>query len=79
MIGNAPHLCVSMIGNAPHLYVSTVGNAPHLFVSTIGNDPHLSVSTIGNLEGQWAMQGKPLTDLSVEQVVDCDGTQDQKE
>ncbi|XP_013393976.1 cathepsin L1 [Lingula anatina] len=33
-------------------------------------------STIENLEGQWAMKGKPLTSLSVEQVVDCDGTGD---
>ncbi|CAH1774055.1 unnamed protein product [Owenia fusiformis] len=33
-------------------------------------------STIGNLEGQWAMQGKPLTNLSVEQVVDCDSMKD---
>lgn len=33
-------------------------------------------STIGNLEGQWAMQGKPLTNLSVEQVVDCDSNKD---
>ena len=79
MIGSAPHLCVSTVGNDLHLSVSTIGNDTHLSVSTIGNDPHLSVSTIGNLEGQWAMQGKPLTDLSVEQVVDCDGTQDQKE
>ncbi|KAK7480078.1 hypothetical protein BaRGS_00028715 [Batillaria attramentaria] len=36
-------------------------------------------STIGNIEGQWAMQGKPLTNLSVEQVVDCDGTKDPAE
>ncbi|XP_041378521.1 cathepsin L-like [Gigantopelta aegis] len=33
-------------------------------------------STIGNIEGQWAMQGNILTDLSVEQVVDCDSTKD---
>lgn len=33
-------------------------------------------STIGNVEGQWAMQGKPLSNFSVEQVVDCDSTTD---
>ncbi|KAK7094097.1 cathepsin L-like [Littorina saxatilis] len=36
-------------------------------------------STIANIEGQWAMQGKTLTDLSVEQVVDCDGSKDEKD
>ncbi|XP_046579771.1 cysteine proteinase 1-like [Haliotis rubra] len=33
-------------------------------------------STVGNIEGQWVMQGKPLTNLSVEQLVECDGTMD---
>ncbi|ESO96545.1 hypothetical protein LOTGIDRAFT_159961 [Lottia gigantea] len=33
-------------------------------------------STVGNIEGQWAMQGHPLSNFSVEQVVDCDGTED---
>ncbi|KAK3586760.1 hypothetical protein CHS0354_023488 [Potamilus streckersoni] len=33
-------------------------------------------STIGNIEGQWAMMGKKLTNFSVEQIVDCDGTED---
>lgn len=33
-------------------------------------------STVENIEGQWAMAGKPLTNLSVEQVVDCDGMED---
>ncbi|XP_076472387.1 cathepsin L-like [Babylonia areolata] len=36
-------------------------------------------STIGNVEGQWSLQNQPLTNLSVEQVTDCDGTQDQKQ
>ncbi|XP_071110333.1 cysteine proteinase 1-like [Haliotis cracherodii] len=36
-------------------------------------------STVGNIEGQWAMQGKPLTNLSVEQIVDCDGTMDKEQ
>lgn len=35
-------------------------------------------SAIENIEGQWQLSGKPLTNLSVEQVVECDGTQDQK-
>lgn len=35
-------------------------------------------STVENIEGQWAMSGKPLTNLSVEQVVDCDGMEDVK-
>lgn len=33
-------------------------------------------SAIGNIEGQWAMMGKPLTNFSVEQIVDCDGMED---
>nr|XP_039273983.1 procathepsin L-like [Styela clava] len=33
-------------------------------------------SAVQNIEGQWAKLGKPLTELSVEQVVDCDGTKD---
>lgn len=35
-------------------------------------------STVENIEGQWAISGKPLTNLSVEQVVDCDGMEDVK-
>lgn len=34
------------------------------------------ISAIGNIEGQWAMMGKPLTNFSVEQIVDCDGMED---
>ncbi|VDI55912.1 Hypothetical predicted protein, partial [Mytilus galloprovincialis] len=33
-------------------------------------------STIENIEGQWALSGQPLVNLSVEQVVDCDGFED---
>lgn len=33
-------------------------------------------STVGNIEGQWALAGHNLTSLSVEQIVDCDGSQD---
>jgi len=33
-------------------------------------------STIGNIEGQWALSGKGLTDLSPEFLVDCDGSHD---
>jgi cathepsin F len=33
-------------------------------------------STIGNVEGQWALSGRPLIDLSPEYLVDCDGTSD---
>ncbi|XP_063408693.1 cathepsin L-like [Mytilus trossulus] len=33
-------------------------------------------STIENVEGQWALSGQPLLNLSVEQVVDCDGFED---
>ncbi|CAH1788082.1 unnamed protein product [Owenia fusiformis] len=33
-------------------------------------------STVGNLEGIWALAGHTLTNLSVEQIVDCDGTKD---
>lgn len=36
-------------------------------------------STVENIEGQWQLSGKPLTNLSVEQVVECDGTQDPKD
>ncbi|CAM4941161.1 unnamed protein product [Rotaria socialis] len=32
-------------------------------------------STVQNVEGQWALKSKLLTNLSVEQVVDCDGMQ----
>lgn len=35
-------------------------------------------STIGNIEGQWALSGKDLIDLSPEFLVDCDGTHDDK-
>lgn len=35
-------------------------------------------SAIGNIEGQWQLSGKPLTNLSVEQVVECDGMEDVK-
>lgn len=35
-------------------------------------------STIGNIEGQWALSGKDLIDLSAEFLVDCDGTHDDK-
>ncbi|XP_050405058.1 cathepsin L [Patella vulgata] len=35
-------------------------------------------STVGNIESQWALQGKSLSNFSVEQVVDCDGTEDVK-
>ena len=34
-------------------------------------------STIGNIEGQWALSGHQLTDLSTEFLVDCDGTSDE--
>jgi len=30
-------------------------------------------STVGNVEGQWALAGNKLTQLSVEQIVECDG------
>lgn len=33
-------------------------------------------STIGNIEGQWALNGRPLISLSTEQLVDCDATFD---
>ncbi|XP_048752237.1 cysteine proteinase 1-like [Ostrea edulis] len=33
-------------------------------------------SAIGNIEGLWAVMGKPLTNFSVEQIVDCDGMED---
>lgn len=32
-------------------------------------------STVQNVEGQWALKSQALTNLSVEQVVDCDGMQ----
>jgi len=32
-------------------------------------------STVQNVEGQWALKSKTLTNLSVEQIVDCDGMQ----
>lgn len=32
-------------------------------------------STTQNVEGQWALKTKALTNLSVEQIVDCDGMQ----
>ena len=34
-------------------------------------------STIGNVEGQWALSGHSLTDLSTEFLVDCDGSSDE--
>ena len=36
-------------------------------------------SAIGNIEGQWQRSGKPLSNFSVEQVVECDGMQDPKQ
>ena len=33
-------------------------------------------SAVQNLEGQYFLKGNPLTNLSVEQVVDCDGFQE---
>jgi hypothetical protein len=30
---------------------------------------------VQNVEGQWFMKNKILTNLSVEQIVDCDGMQ----
>jgi cathepsin F len=33
-------------------------------------------SATQNIEGQFKLKGNPLTNLSVEQIVDCDGTQD---
>jgi len=33
-------------------------------------------STVGNIEGQWALGGHDLVDLSAEFLVDCDGTHD---
>lgn len=33
-------------------------------------------STVENIEGQWIQLGQPMTNLSVEQVVECDGTAD---
>lgn len=33
-------------------------------------------STVQNVEGQWALKTNKLTNLSVEQVVDCDGSQE---
>ncbi|KAL4221231.1 hypothetical protein ACF0H5_019495 [Mactra antiquata] len=33
-------------------------------------------STVENIEGQWIQFGKPMTNLSVEQVVECDSTAD---
>jgi cathepsin F len=33
-------------------------------------------STIGNVEGQWALAGNNLIDLSAEYLVDCDGSSD---
>jgi hypothetical protein len=33
-------------------------------------------SATQNIEGQYKLKGNPLTNLSVEQIVDCDGTQD---
>jgi len=35
-------------------------------------------STVQNIEGQWALSGHSLTELSVEQIVDCDGSTDPK-
>ena len=32
-------------------------------------------STVQNVEGQWFMKSKTLTNLSVEQIVECDGMQ----
>lgn len=34
-------------------------------------------SAVENIEGQYAMKGNNLTKLSVEQIVDCDGSQEQ--
>ena len=33
-------------------------------------------STCANIEGQWALKGNKLMSFSVEQLVDCDGSQD---
>lgn len=33
-------------------------------------------STVENIEGQWIQLGQPMTNLSVEQVVECDGVAD---
>lgn len=35
-------------------------------------------STVGNIEGQWALAGHSLIDLSPEFLVDCDGTHDEQ-
>ena len=29
-----------------------------------------------NIEGQYRLKGNPLTNISMEQIIDCDGTQD---
>jgi len=34
------------------------------------------ISTCANIEGQWALKGNRLMSFSVEQLVDCDGSQD---
>lgn len=33
-------------------------------------------STIENIEGQWIQAGQKMTNLSVEQIVECDGGYD---
>lgn len=33
-------------------------------------------SAVQNIESQWALKGRNITEFSVEQVVDCDGTED---
>ena len=35
-------------------------------------------SAVQTIEGQWAIKTGNVTELSVEQVVDCDGSQDDK-
>jgi len=34
------------------------------------------ISTCANIEGQWALKGNKLMSFSVEQLIDCDGSQD---
>jgi len=45
----------------------------YIYIGSVGTC--WAFSTVQNVEGQWFMKSKTLTNLSVEQIVDCDGMQ----
>lgn len=49
---------------------------PAFFTHTGSAGTCWAFSTVQNIESQWVLKGMNLTEFSVEQIVECDGSED---